>query len=104
LYYTLYKAERYNTVANIYQGEPGYWNSNENLILSEASPSNKVGLMALRLYGLLSIPRLGFKTHPASEPQILLYPAWAKRTRLVPVFEQELRHPSKLDLVVSDSL
>ena len=70
LYSTLYNAERYSTVANTYQREPGFWTCYESPVLSEASSTNKVGLMALRFYGLESIPRLGFTAHPASEPRI----------------------------------
>ena len=104
LYYTLYDSDRFREVAHTYQTEPRLWEAGKSPVLCEASPSNEVGLLAQRLYGLESIPRLGFTAHPAAEPRILLYPAMCRATRVVPVIEQDLRHPARLDLVIAEAM
>jgi hypothetical protein len=104
LYYTLYNPNRFREVASTYQVEPRLWEAGKSPVICEASPSNEVGLLAQRLYGLESIPRLGFTAHPAAEPRILLYPAMCRLTRQVPVLLQDLRHPSTLDLVLAEGI
>ena len=102
-YYALYNSNRFREVAKIYQKCPKDWNSvGGSPVICEASTSNEVGLVSERLYGLETIPRVGFPAHPASEPVILLYPAMVRETRRVPVFKQDSRHPSLQDAAIGD--
>ena len=100
LYYGMYDCTRFREVAATYQRCPADWTREENPVLCEAPPNTELGMVASRLYGLESVPRLSFTAHPAAEPKILLYPAMCRQTRGVPILYQDVRHPSKLDMVL----
>ena len=104
LYYGLYDQVRFREVAATYQRSPKDWTPQESPVLCEAPLSNEVGMLAHRFFGLESIPRMGFAAHPAAEPRILLYPAMCRQTRGVPVLYQDMKHPSKLDMVLGEIL
>ena len=101
-YLALYNVDRFNRVADQHQRCPRELHPRNSLVISEASTSNEVGLVAERLYGLETIPRIGFTAHPASEPAIHLYPAMDMTTRKVPVFVQDSRHPAVFDGMMGD--
>jgi len=101
-YLALYDQDRFNRIADLHQQCPREWNPRGSPVICEASTSNEVGLVAERLYGMETIPRVGFTAHPASEPAIYLYPAMDKYSRKVPVFIQDLRHPALFDGMMGD--
>ena len=102
-YKALYSTRRFREVASTYQRCPREWIPLKgNPVICEASTSDEVGLVSERLYGLETIPRVGFTAHPASEPVIMVYPAMDRITRRVPVFRQDARHPSLLDAMIGD--
>ena len=104
LYYALYNAKRARENALLYQSPPSEWRPDQSPYFGEPAPESELGMVSKHLYGVETLQRIGYPSHPNAEPRALLFVATDWRDRKVPVYCLNRAEPLNLDSILADVL
>jgi len=102
LFYTLYDSGRFREVASLYTKPPREWAEAAHPYFGEPSPMGELGKITRTLYGLETLARTGFHSHPCAEPRVMLYCAVSREDRLVPVYVTDRSAPLRVEAAVTE--
>jgi hypothetical protein len=103
LYYGLYSPHRARSIATIYQRPPSDWTETTHPCLGEPKEGSELWRVSKLLYGVESVSRLNYSSHPLSDDRFHLFIATDPVSLFVPVFSRN-EDPDLLDTIICQML